>query len=347
MYASAQVNLLPDAPTRSLLITIQQVQEVSIDYSRCREEARNQSGYSDIPDKYTSSSFKGGSKCTTPVTYQWRGYKKSVPYGNNSVETFVCSLKFGISDDLKPPVLLYYRLTNFYQNHRRYVKSLNADQLKGNAVNNDSLGDCAPLNTEDETGKPYYPCGLIANSVFNDTFQNPLLLNPINTNKLNVTYNMTKEGVAWASDKALYGSTKYKYEDTAVPPNWALRFPDGYTTESPPPDLNDDEGFQVWMRTAGLPSFSKLALRNDNETMKCGTYQVDVYDSMFFEFAFDDRLTLVRFYGEHVRRYKISAHIYPDCDGRQESLPRHCICCRRRHLHPARNSLHSHASHQA
>lgn len=347
MYASAQVNPPPDAPTHSMLIATHQVQELSIDYSRCREEARNSSNWSDIPSKYTSSSFKGGSNCTTPAKYEWQGYNKSVPYGNNSVETFVCSLRFQVSDDLKPPVLLYYRLTNFYQNHRRYVKSLNADQLKGNAVSNNSLGDCAPLNTEDETGKPYYPCGLIANSVFNDTFQQPIMLNPRYDSRDNITYNMTNEGIAWASDKALYGSTKYKYEDIAVPPNWALRYPDGYTTESPPPDLNDDEGFQVWMRTAGLPSFSKLALRNGNETMQCGTYQVDVYDSMFFEAAFDDGLTMIRFYGQYVRRDKISAHLYSNCDGRQESLPRHCICCRWRHLHPARNSLHSHTPYQA
>lgn len=280
------------------------MQELSIDYSRCREEARNQSGYSAIPSKYTSSSFKGGSSiCTSPAKYEWRGYNKSVPYGNNSVETFVCSLQFSVSDDLKPPVLLYYRLTNFYQNHRRYVKSLATEQLKGTAVNNNSLGDCAPLNTEKRTGKPYYPCGLIANSVFNDTFLNPIQLNPRYSSQDNITYNMTSQGIAWNSDKALYGSTKYKLEDIAVPPNWALRFPDGYTAESPPPKLDDDEGFQVWMRTAGLPSFSKLALRNDNETMQCGTYQVDIHDRMFLEFAFDDRLTIIRFSGHYVRGY--------------------------------------------
>ena len=38
------------------------------------------------------------------------------------------------------------------------------------------------------------------------------------------------------------------------------------------------EEFQVWMRTAGLPTFSKLALRNDNQTMKAGNYQVDIDD---------------------------------------------------------------------
>jgi len=30
------------------------------------------------------------------------------------------------------------------------------------------------------------------------------------------------------------------------------------------------------MRTAGLPTFSKLALRNPDEVMKAGTYQIDI-----------------------------------------------------------------------
>ena len=72
-----------------------------------------------------------------------------------------------------------------YQNHRRYVQSLDTSQLKGSSrtlsvselgclvgmltiesrrsqINN---GDCKPVTSQN--GKPYYPCGLIANSVFN------------------------------------------------------------------------------------------------------------------------------------------------------------------------------------
>ncbi len=263
------------------------MQEISIDYSHCRKEARNSSDYSTIPSKYTSSSFKRGDPiCTGGARYEWRGYIKSVLYGNNTIDTFVCSLQFQIPCNLKPPVLLYYRLTNFYQNHRRYVKSLDSDQLKGTAVKNTSLGACSPLDTnsgKDKDGKPYYPCGLIANSVFNDTFLNPVQLNLRYNTKSNITYNMTNKGIAWASDAALYNPTKYNAADIAVPPNWALRYPDGYTDKSPPPNLKEDEGLQVWMRTAGLPNFSKLALRNDNETMECSMYQVDIEDSTSFD----------------------------------------------------------------
>ncbi|KAF6237972.1 hypothetical protein HO173_004173 [Letharia columbiana] len=263
-----------------LLYASAQVQEISIDYTHCRDEAQNTSidstEYQTIPSKYTSSSFKGSnSNCSSNPTYKWRSYNiNRTYYSDHPVDTSVCSLQFNIPDNLKPPVLLYYRLTNFYQNHRRYVKSLDSNQLKGDAINNNSLGACSPLNT-DPNGKPYWPCGLIANSIFNDSFANPVQLNVHDSSAFNVTYNMTENGIAWSSDKALYAPTKYDPADITPPPNWYLRYQDGYTSDNLP-DLESDEAFQVWMRTAGLPNFSKLAKRNDNETMQCSMYQVDI-----------------------------------------------------------------------
>ena len=159
------------------------------------------------------------------------------------------------------------------------MKSLDSDQLKGTAVKNSSLGACDPLDTNKTAGgKSYYPCGLIANSIFNDTFSNPRQLNP-KGDQIDVEYNMTDKGIAWSSDAALYNPTSYHVEDIVPPPNWILRYPNGYTQENLP-NLKEDEAFQVWMRTAGLPNFSKLAKRNDNETMQCSIYRVDIDDSM-------------------------------------------------------------------
>ena len=196
--------------------------------------------------------------------------------------TNVCSLRFQIPDDIGPPVLLYYRLSNFFQNHRRYVKSLDSTQLKGSAETSTSA--CNPLSTNG-TGLPYYPCGLIANSLFNDSYGNPILLDPPHSSADNETYPMSNQGIAWASDKDLYGVTQYKWNQVAPPPNWMVRYPNGYTPDQPPPNLHTDEAFQVWMRTAGLPTFSKLALRNDTGVMQSGMYQVDIHDSTSFMFC--------------------------------------------------------------
>jgi hypothetical protein len=82
---------------------------------------------------------------------------------------------------------MYYRLTNFYQNNRKYVKSFDLNQLKGDPIL-DPKGltlDCDPLreNSQDTfvikggqnitvpAGSAIiYPCGLIANSMFSGIF---------------------------------------------------------------------------------------------------------------------------------------------------------------------------------
>ena len=67
------------------------------------------------------------------------------------------------------PVFLYYSLTNYYQNHRRYVKSRDDEQLRGEPRSYWSLrgSDCPPFVGNSSTSKAYAPCGAIANSMFN------------------------------------------------------------------------------------------------------------------------------------------------------------------------------------
>lgn len=152
--------------------------------------------------------------------------------------------------------------------------------MKGEARSNGSIngGTCDPLRLNPDNGKAYYPCGLIANSLFNDTFSSPVLVTPRDGSNKNETYFMTNKGIAWETDKELYKPTKYTPYEISPPPNWHERYPEGYTEDNPPPNLQEDEEFQVWMRTAGLPTFSKLARRNDTETMHSGTYRIDIKD---------------------------------------------------------------------
>ncbi|KAI4189973.1 MAG: hypothetical protein L6R41_001081 [Letrouitia leprolyta] len=274
------------APIGGLLLwASSQVQEISIDYTDCQKLApyviSTSTGFEKIPEDKVSESFKAAT-CNQHVP-QWKRMNTTHTYRNftTTEPSPQCSIQFTIPHDLDPPVFLYYRLTNFYQNHRRYVKSLDTKQLKGDALPPSTIKDsnCDPLRISDE-GKPYYPCGLIANSLFNDSFSQPLLLNVGDNAQMNRTYNMTNRGIAWDSDKALYGKTKYKPEDISVPPNWRNQYPkEGYSDKYPPPNLEEYEELQVWMRTAGLPAFSKLAMRNDKENMSCGTYRIDITDN--------------------------------------------------------------------
>ena len=80
--------------------------------------------------------------------------------------TCKCEVPFELEEDWESPVYLYYGLTNFYQNHRRYVKSRDEKQLLGNIEKIGTNGDCAPYYKE-EGEKVTVPCGAIANSMFN------------------------------------------------------------------------------------------------------------------------------------------------------------------------------------
>jgi hypothetical protein len=112
-------------------------------------------------------------------------------------------------------------------------------------------------------------------------------LNPANTNDVtNVTYEFSSTNIAWPGESKKYvatpiGGKGYSPVDQITPPpNWHKRFPNGYNSENMP-NLAADEHFQNWMRTAGLPTFSKLYGRNDIDTMQQGRYQIVVGLSRF------------------------------------------------------------------
>jgi hypothetical protein len=77
--------------------------------------------------------------------------------------TCQCVVQLTVQEDMDGPVYLYYGLTNFYQNHRRYVKSRDDVQLNGQSLSGSSL--CDPIT--DIGSSAVAPCGLTANSFFN------------------------------------------------------------------------------------------------------------------------------------------------------------------------------------
>ncbi|KAF3290008.1 hypothetical protein TWF970_003740 [Orbilia oligospora] len=266
------------APIGGLLLwASEQVQELVIDYTECASGIGSNRDFVRIPAEKIQRNFYKPT-VETKQDPQWKFVSNVTRIGNRQVNNTVCTLKFQLEADMTAPVLLYYRLTNFYQNHRRYVKSVNEEQLRGNAVGAGTLDtseSCAPLAV-DSAGKIIYPCGLMANSVFNDTFGSPVLVQKRGgTGSEEEIYEMTNKGIAWPSDRDRYGVSKYNISQIVPPPNWINKFPNGYNSTNLP-DLRDWEELQVWMRTAGLPTFSKLARRNDTKTMQSGVYTLDI-----------------------------------------------------------------------
>ncbi|KZV72162.1 cell cycle control protein [Peniophora sp. CONT] len=186
--------------------------------------------------------------------------------------TSQCLVRFDVPYDLEGPVFMYYQLSGFLQNHRRYVQNQDNDQLLGKYRSADDLNgsQCDALYTAN--GKVIYPCGLIANSIFNDTFGLTL-----NSTSGGSPYTLTDKGIAWPKEKDKYRAQPGNpISDLTPPPNWALRYPQGYTNSTPPPNLAADEHFQVWMRPSGTSTFTKLWSRNDGDTLRAGTYDLIV-----------------------------------------------------------------------
>jgi len=266
------------APIGGLLIWgSSTISQITLDYTDCINAGANFSSstasFNDMPSSAYSYELKNPKQ--SYATPQWSFQSLSTSAESDPTKRNQCRLRFEIPSDLEAPVFLYYKLTNFFQNHRRYVQSLDTDQLKGKAVSASTLnnGNCRPLGRDSQDpSKAIYPCGLIANSLFNDTLNSPILTSS------NTTYNFSQTGIAWPGEARKYAATtQYQLSDILPPPNWRDRYPQGYTNSTPPPNLNTNEHFQNWMRTAGLPTFSKLYGRNDGDVMKAGTYELDVY----------------------------------------------------------------------
>ncbi|KAF7338593.1 Cell cycle control protein [Mycena venus] len=251
------------------------VSEIDLDYTDCENLTPSVTNgtynFTAMPSsKYEYKlSAADSKKSVTPPTYALLDNTGNATVTDPS-DKKQCIILFDVPADIGPTVFIYYKLTNFFQNHRRYVKSFNSDQLKGKFVSNSDLnkGDCKPLDTIGD--KAIYPCGLIANSLFNGS-----------NDASSTEYVFSAKGIAWGGEAQKYSSDPVaagiypSYDSIVPPPNWALRFPN-YTQDRPPPNLKEDERFQNWMRTAGLPTFTKLYGRNDNDKMVAGRYQIIV-----------------------------------------------------------------------
>ena len=221
-------------------------------------------------------------------------------YDNNSdcenalknSENKTCELNFSLDKKLEPPIFIYYQLENFYQNHRRYFKSKSIKQLKGNLCERkDVKDDCDPIITNKDLGRIYslnneklnensiaHPCGLIARSYFNDSYElhyknknfnenfnensNENNENDENNNENNennvikTLINIYSDGIASKSDKKRFKNLDGDYKKI----QWL--------------DV-EDERFMVWMRPAGLNNFRKI-WGKINKTLEEGEYFVTV-----------------------------------------------------------------------
>jgi len=139
------------------------------------------------------------------------------------------------------------------------VKSRDDNQLLGKTVIKDNIStECDPYGSG-AGGLVYAPCGAIANSLFNDTFE--LAFNGAD-NGSNIDVPLLRTGIAWSTDKNVKFA-QGNYNNTLKPKNWVKRV-DELDTEDPSNNGYQNEDLIVWMRTAALPNFRKLFRRVDH-----------------------------------------------------------------------------------
>ncbi|KAH8860202.1 Cell cycle control protein [Schistosoma japonicum] len=186
-----------------------------------------------------------------------------------------CKVDFELKEDFKGQVYFYYGLSNFFQNHRRYVISKDDNQLHGSV--DTPKQSCEPYRF-DPNGKVYAPCGAIAMSLFNDSFTLNYLGKSSGPPAKPIKVPMTNKGIAWRTDvEEKFGKPPAdSWTNTVKPVSWKRS-----ALERSPGAYNEDEELLVWMRVAALPTFRKLhRLVNHVGTfstgLPAGNYSVDI-----------------------------------------------------------------------
>nr|CAB3460899.1 unnamed protein product [Digitaria exilis] len=131
-----------------------------------------------------------------------------------------------------------------------YVKSRNDKQLRYKESSS-MITNCEPEATGQD-GAPIVPCGLIAWSLFNDTYSFSLNKKAVEVNKKNI---------AWDSDKSK------KFGSDVYPHNFQNGGLIGGAKLNEKLPLSEQEDLIVWMRTAALPTFRKLYGRIETDIM--------------------------------------------------------------------------------
>lgn len=190
---------------------------------------------------------------------------------NNGLKVNQCKIQFTLFEKFPAPIMVYYELDNFYQNHRKFIKSVSIEQLAGQVFNTSSLSDCDPITSVADLGinktfggyylpqsAPANPCGLYARAFFNDTYS----LSSINDGRIIIN----ETNIAWPTDKEF----RFKSPLNAERIQW----------------INvTDEHFMVWMRPAATNNFRKLWGRIEAD-LQPGNYSLIItnnYDVSYFQ----------------------------------------------------------------
>ena len=188
----------------------------------------------------------------------------------NQTNSRICS--FNIPEKMKKPIMIYYQIDDFSQNHRVYMESKSDKQLKGEDLSKEDLeksGECEYALTNKEMNifpwREQYaeevaiPCGLMAKSYLRDEF--------INWSNNGKEINPRIENIAYKSDKEKYNNIDY--DETQMSKQWANM---------------SDERFMIWMRPSPFSNVRKLWGIIDEEDIEKGKVEVQINLKNYFSY---------------------------------------------------------------
>jgi hypothetical protein len=171
-----------------------------------------------------------------------------------------------INHTVPAPVYVFYALTEFYQNERRYMQSFDSNQLSGyETTYAQNKQKCKFYYGAEEN--PTFPCGLQAHSMFNDTFT-----------VMNSDLQLDSNNIAWRTDKT------FKYGNPKAYPGFCNATAKNCLYDEYPSIITKEEGllnehFLVWMRLAGLPNFRKPYAKIDKDLVEGTILTVEVQNN--------------------------------------------------------------------
>ncbi|KAK8331044.1 hypothetical protein V6Z12_A10G048300 [Gossypium hirsutum] len=151
-----------------------------------------------------------------------------------------CALFFVEHRSLLSCISLFFRNTYFASNISLYIKSRSDQQLLRGRKYHDTIS-YHPVEFSND--QHILPCGLIAWSLFNDTFTFIRDREELKVNRKNIARKSDRE---------------HKFGKNVYPFNFQNGTVIGGGKLNPRIPLSDQEDLIVWMRTSALPSFRKL-----------------------------------------------------------------------------------------
>lgn len=149
---------------------------------------------------------------------------------NKFAANHTCYIHITLSEAISGPAYVFYELHGVYQNHRRFGSSIDRTQWTDEWDPDTTLTTCAPLTyvtspscnvgqCSDNITRAVFPCGLVANTMFNDIFWLHSGQLP-NGDTLNRTHLVAKGTARTYPTHPTRNPTKFVMNDTTYLPVW-------------------------------------------------------------------------------------------------------------------------------